>query len=81
MTTKPPESPQELRQRAEAIFRTCDNLIQEPPTPEETKQLLHELRVHQIELVRQNEELRRAQADLDVSEARYFDLYDPAPVG
>jgi PAS domain S-box-containing protein len=29
----------------------------------------------------QNEELRRAQAGLDVARARYFDLYDMAPVG
>jgi PAS domain S-box-containing protein len=37
--------------------------------------------VHQIELEMQNEELRRAQAELDVTQARYFDLYDLAPVG
>ncbi|MCX6538497.1 MAG: PAS domain S-box protein [Acidobacteria bacterium] len=29
----------------------------------------------------QNEELRRVQAELDVARARYFDLYDLAPVG
>jgi CheY-like chemotaxis protein len=29
----------------------------------------------------QNEELRRAQAELDDARARYFDLYDLAPVG
>jgi PAS domain S-box-containing protein len=29
----------------------------------------------------QNEELRRAQAELDAARARYFDLYDLAPVG
>ena len=48
---------------------------------EEARKMVHELRVHQIELEMQNEELRRAQLELDASRARYFDLYDLAPVG
>ncbi|MBF0544287.1 MAG: PAS domain S-box protein [Candidatus Riflebacteria bacterium] len=48
---------------------------------EETKKLLHELKVHQIELEIQNEELCRAQEELEKSKAKYFDLFDQAPVG
>ena len=42
---------------------------------------LHELRVHQIELKMQNEELRRTQAARESLQASYFDLFDLAPVG
>jgi len=43
-------------------------------SPEETRQMLHELHVHQIEMEMQNEELRRAQGELEASRVRYFDL-------
>lgn len=42
---------------------------------------LHELRVHQIELEMQNEELHRVQVELELSRARFVDLYEFAPVG
>ena len=48
---------------------------------EEALKLVHELRVHQIELKMQNEELVRAQAELNTTRERYFDLYNLAPVG
>ena len=79
-----PDAAVELRRRAEEIFR--GNAARSPEdlkdlSPEETRRVLHELRVHQIELEMQNEELREAQVELDVSWSRYFDLYDLAPVG
>lgn len=72
---------EKLRQRAEALVRADAAANAQDLTPEEMRQALHELRVHQIELEMQNEELRRAHVELDAARARYFDLYDLAPVG
>jgi diguanylate cyclase (GGDEF)-like protein/PAS domain S-box-containing protein len=48
---------------------------------DEVNQIIHELKVHQIELEMQNDELRRIQTELDKTKARYFDIYDLAPEG
>jgi two-component system, cell cycle sensor histidine kinase and response regulator CckA len=86
MTTKmtPADQDQELRKRAEAAAEgkaagLRENI--EGLTVDEIRQMLYELRVHQIELEMQNEELRRAQEELDAARARYFDLYHLAPIG
>jgi len=50
-------------------------------TSADVRKLAHDLQVHQVELEMQNEELRRIQADLEESHAKYADLYDFAPVG
>ena len=74
----------DLRQRAEEIAREKAARMPENVaalSPDEVRQTIHELRVHQIELEMQNEELRRAQGELEAARARYFDLYDLAPIG
>ena len=70
----------ELRRRAEAKL-TGDEPALGSASPEEMSTLIHELHTHQIELELQNEELRRAQAELVESRDQYTSLYDFAPVG
>ena len=70
----------DLRRRAEELLRKRPGELDKIP-PTDVQRIFHELQVHQIELEMQNEELRRAQHDLEVSHEKYFDLYDLAPVG
>ena len=82
--THPTKAAEDLRREAEKLAR--ENADQSPEnllalSHEESRHALHELRVHQIELEMQNSALRRAQLELEASQAKYFDLYDLAPVG
>lgn len=78
------EAWQLLRQQAENIVqkkavRSVENL--DTMTVATMKNIVHELRVHQIELELQNEEMRRSKLELEYAKSRYFELYDLAPVG
>src|SRR5664279_1365758 len=77
-----------LRRKAE------DEIKKESTSPDQslseggTLKLLHELQVHQIELVMQNEELmevqkneKKAEKELSKSQEEFRDLFDNAPVG
>lgn len=73
----------QLRRKAEEVCRGRDAGSPEDfaaLSPEKIHGLVHELRVHQLELVMQNEELRQTQVDLAVSQERYFELFDLAPL-
>ena len=67
-----------LRKKAEEILQNQFNPIKDQS---ESDDYIHELRVHQIELEIQNQELRLAQIKLEDSRRKYFDLYNFAPVG
>lgn len=84
------EAARALRREAEDWLRTDaaqpgeDSLAH--PSPEDSSpmrqaRILHDLRVHEIMLVMQNEELRRTRSELEESRARFVDLYDSAPSG
>ncbi len=87
-TTTPTEDAAEraadLRLRAEAEVAGSEKPTGEDPqllSEDEARHALHELRVHQIELEMQNDELRRTQDDLALAHGRYRDLFEQAPVG
>jgi len=74
----------ELRYQAEEVARNSRDLYtfdSKAMTTEQIDVMIHELRVHQIELEMQNEELRCSQMETEISREKYFELYDLAPVG
>jgi PAS domain S-box-containing protein len=73
------ESKDELKRRAEGLLPAATT-IDTAPGPEEAARLIQDLRVHQIELELQNEELRHTEAQLSASRDRYRHLFDNAPV-
>jgi len=84
MKKKPvsPSNAAELRRQAEAIIdkrRKTRTAI--PATEDESKRLVHELQVHQIELEMQNEELLHSRVQVEAGLRQFTELYDFAPVG
>jgi len=69
-----------LRERAEKVLNE-NKAKQEDVSADEMRRIMHELRVYQIELEIQNEELRNTQIELELSKTKYIHLYDQAPVG
>ena len=69
-----------LRGQAEARLRATKRDVA-AMTVKDVQQLVHELQVYQVELEVQNEELRRAQVELEAARDRYVDLYDFSPAG
>jgi diguanylate cyclase (GGDEF)-like protein/PAS domain S-box-containing protein len=62
----------------DAYLGQLENMLASHP---DISKLLHELRVHQIELEMQHNELQQAQHRLRQERARYAELYHNAPVG
>jgi PAS domain S-box-containing protein len=70
-----------LRQKAEALLDIQNDSIESIDNTENWQEIIQELRVHQIELELQNEELRNVQKNLEVTKDKYTALYDFAPIG
>lgn len=71
-------------QDPDALRRRAEKLVAAPATglaDADSRRMLHELEVHQIELEMQNTELRSARDELEVLLDKYTVLYDFAPVG
>ncbi len=77
------EKIQQLREKAEEVLQMLESDDQgnEQYDSDKVSKLINELRVHQIELEMQNEELVRAQMELEKSHERFWSLFNNAPVG
>ena len=73
-------SRQELRQRADQRARVLASMDSEKLSLDEARYLIDELSAQQIDLETENAELRRTQVAFEASRARYFDLYEFAPI-
>ena len=76
-----PAQPAELRRKAEDRLRADEAHLAEVASVTDARALVHELKVHQIELEMQNEELQRARIEAEEASETYYDLFDFAPVG
>jgi PAS domain S-box-containing protein len=68
-----------LRKQAEKALSSKHDGRGDDSRPED--KLIHELRVHQIELEMQNDELRQTQARLEELNSKYFDFFQSASLG
>jgi PAS domain S-box-containing protein len=69
-----------LREKAEQLNRRASHALPNV-TPQNVESLVHELRVHQIELELQCQQLQLAHQEVEESRDRYRDLYESIPIG
>ncbi len=67
-----------LREKAKEILTKKEKT---PDSDQSLTEIVEELRLHQIELELQNQELLEAQSRIETSRQKYFHLFDLAPIG
>ena len=70
-----------LRKKAEKLIAESGEKVSRISPMEDIQDVSRELSLYHIELEIQNNELLRAQEELEESHSRYLDLYENAPVG
>jgi PAS domain S-box-containing protein len=83
------KKPKQRPESAAALRRRAQQQLSKPQPPVaakdtsilSTQRLIQELRVHQIELELQNEDLKRSKAEAESYLEKHTELYDSAPVG
>lgn len=70
-----------LRQRAEELLKEKPLKDDSAISSAETKRLIYELQVHQIELEMQNDQLVKANRESEIAREKFAELYDFAPTG
>jgi PAS domain S-box-containing protein len=73
--------PQNLRQKAEEVFKNEPSASLSKLSETDTLKLFQELEVHQIELELQNEELKLARSAAQTMAEKFTELYDFSPTG
>jgi PAS domain S-box-containing protein len=71
----------ELRRKVEDLLQERKGALMDSASGKNINDLLHELRVHQVELEMQNAKLLVARAAAEEAADKYSDLFDFAPIG
>jgi PAS domain S-box-containing protein len=85
-TDLPAEQPERIttftgpHSQPEELLRMTKQDVAAMPV-KDVQQLVHELRVHQLELEMQNDQLRRTELELEAARDCYMKLYDFSPAG
>ncbi len=81
MSNKKKSAAEILRQKAEDELINRYNSLETKDLNIDFLQLTHELQVHQVELMLQNEELSKLNIESELARRKFTDLYDFAPSG